>query len=323
MNILSLFGGIECGYLALKRAGIPINSYYSSEVDKFAIRIANYNFPDIIQLGDIQQVSGKDLPPIDLVMGGSPCQGFSKSGKGKNFKDERGKLFWEYVRLLKEVSPQWFLLENVKMKKEWQDVISHYLGVEPILFNSSLVSAQNRERLYWTNIPFQGYPQSRRLVIKDILESTPNSSRYRLSTRYETEILSISTSPMERCFQIGEADIKGRDSIKRVYSPEGKAPTVTTMGGGHREPKVAIESSSWRKLTPKECERLQTLPDDFTRYSYISERDKIVEISNSQRYKCVGNGWTVDAIVQFLKGIRSRKEKYVIKEENSCSCTTF
>ena len=152
MNVLSLFDGMSCGQIALNKADINIDNYYASEIDEYAIKVTQKNYPNTIQLGSVVDVKGTDLPKIDLLIGGSPCQGFSFAGKQLNFEDERSKLFFEYVRILKETKPKYFLLENVRMKKEYQDVISSALGVEPILINSNLVSAQERKRLYWTNI---------------------------------------------------------------------------------------------------------------------------------------------------------------------------
>lgn len=166
MNVLSIFDGMSCGRIALERAGIKVDNYYASEIDKYAIQIAKKNYPDIIHIGDVTKVKANDLPKIDLLIGGSPCQGFSFAGKQLNFEDERSKLFFEFVRLLEECKPKYFLLENVKMKKEYQDIISSYLGVEPIKINSSLVSAQNRERLYWTNIPNIRQPEDKGIFIK-------------------------------------------------------------------------------------------------------------------------------------------------------------
>jgi len=151
MNVLSLFDGISCGQVALHRAGIEVDKYYASEIEKYAIQITQKNYPNTIQLGDVTQIKG--IKDIDLLIGGSPCQGFSKAGKQLNFVDPRSRLFFEYVRILNEVKPKYFLLENVIMKQEYQDIISKYLGVEPIEINSALVTAQNRKRLYWTNIP--------------------------------------------------------------------------------------------------------------------------------------------------------------------------
>src|SRR5690606_7831262 len=160
---------MSCGRIALERAGIPVTNYYAAEIDKWAIKIAKKNYPDTIHLGDVRDVHDFLLPEIDLLIGGSPCQGFSFIGKMLNFEDPRSKLFFEFVRLKEELKPKWFLLENVKMKKESQDIISRYLGVEPIEINSALVSAQNRKRLYWTNIPFGDLPEDKGLMLKDIL----------------------------------------------------------------------------------------------------------------------------------------------------------
>ena len=152
LNVLSLFDGMSCGRLALERAGIKVNNYFASEIDKYAIQVAKHNYPNTQHIGDVTKVKASELPKIDLLIGGSPCQSFSNAGNGTGFDGKSG-LFYEYVRLLKECKPKYFLLENVKMKKQWQDIISKELGVEPIKINSNLVSAQNRERLYWTNIP--------------------------------------------------------------------------------------------------------------------------------------------------------------------------
>ena len=170
MNILSLFDGMSCGRLALDRLGIKVDKYYASEIDKYAIQVASANYPDTIQIGDVCDVKGEDYPNIDLILAGSPCQGFSFAGKQLAFDDPRSALFFEFVRVLKEVNPKYFLLENVKMKKEFLDIISDQVGVEPILINSSLLSAQNRQRYYWTNIPGVEQPEDRGLVLKDILE---------------------------------------------------------------------------------------------------------------------------------------------------------
>ena len=174
MNILSLFDGMSCGRLALDRLGIKVDKYYASEIDKYAIQVSSANYPDIIQIGDVCDVKGEDYPDIDLVLAGSPCQGFSFAGNQLAFDDPRSALFFEFVRILKEVKPKYFLLENVKMKKEFLDVISEHVGVEPILINSALVSAQNRLRYYWTNIPGVEQPEDRGIVLRDILETEPD-----------------------------------------------------------------------------------------------------------------------------------------------------
>ena len=242
------------------------------------------------------------------MIGGSPCQGFSFAGKQLNFDDPRSKLFFEFVKLKNLLKPKYFLLENVRMKKQYQDIISEHLGVEPIAINSNLVSAQNRYRLYWTNIPNVTQPDDKGILLQDILEdgivdrdkSHCLDANYfkggNLKSYFEKHRRQLVFSTDGLC-HVGDADIKGHDSIKRVYHPQGKAPTLTTMGGGHREPKVIVDELTWRKLTPLECERLQTLPDGYT--------DK--DVSNTQRYKMLGNGFTVDVIAHILKGIKDAK----------------
>ena len=186
MKVLSLFDGMSCTQIALKNLGIKVDTYYASEIDKYGIQIAQKNFPDTIQLGDVKDIKGKDLPKIDLIVAGSPCQGFSFAGKQLAFDDPRSALFFEFVRILKEVKPKYFLLENVRMKKEFQAVISEQVsniypectsgglfGIEPILINSALLSAQNRNRLYWTNIPGIEQPEDLGIVLRDVLEYEP------------------------------------------------------------------------------------------------------------------------------------------------------
>ena len=362
INVFSLFDGMSCGQLALQKAGVRVGTYHASEIDKWAMKVTTKNFPFTLHMGDITKLEDwrlkviRDEVGIDLVMGGSPCQGFSFAGKNLNFEDPRSKLFFDFVRVLKILKPKYFLLENVRMKKESQDVISEYLGVEPVAVNSNLVSAQNRHRLYWTNIPFS-IPHDKGIVLADILEDGVTDrekshcldanyfkggnlksyfekhrrqlvfnnkggairGRYdkdgkikqQLELRSDDKTNSLTTvqkdnvvvrvpelkSAFGACIQVGEADLKGHDIIKRVYSPKGKAPTLTTMGGGHREPKVIVDELTWRKLTPLECERLQTVPDGYTE-----------GVSNTQRYKMLGNGWTVDVVAHILKGIRHKEE---------------
>ena len=561
MKVLSLFDGMACGRIALEQLGIPVKKYYASEIDKYAIQVAQANYPDIIQVGDVCDLDPKDYMDVDLIQAGSPCQGFSMAGKQLAFDDPRSALFFEFIRLLKAIKPKYFLLENVKMKKEFLQVITQQVsdcypeiifGIEPIFINSSLLSAQSRQRYYWTNIPGIKQPEDRGIVLKDILEDDFESDRdksYCIDANYSKTgakphhykdkyrrqlvnkpikvgmnveevkirkhevdekalqkllrsakkeskktikdiakecnvpltkaehwfrtdssfaipkdtvwiklkfVLGITTNKFDKALlefeyrdgvyestqrvysdqgksptltasnkeqmietkpkmvgrdntpghdilkrvysedgksptitahagkgtvpkvetrpkQVGVAvDIKGHDQIKRVYSPEGKSPTVTTCGGGHREPKVVTggafrgraydkdgkrmdkdgvsvanktkqmlelrqdnksnaittvgkdsvvvekshpikanyykssranfendtkkggkfsatgvqqEDLTWRKLTPLECERLQTVPDNYTDY-----------VSNTQRYKMLGNGWTVEVI---------------------------
>jgi DNA-cytosine methyltransferase len=178
MNVLSLFDGMSCGMIALDRLGIKVDNYYASEIDKYAMQVSAANYPEIIQVGDITKLDLSTLPKIDLVMGGSPCQGFSFAGKQLAFDDPRSALFFEFVKCVKELNPKYFLLENVKMKKEYLDIISEYMGVEPIFINSSLVSAQSRQRYYWTNIPNVTPPEERGIVLRDILEDQVGSEHY-------------------------------------------------------------------------------------------------------------------------------------------------
>jgi DNA (cytosine-5)-methyltransferase 3A len=386
MNVFSCFDGASCGQLALKKLGIPITNYYASEIDKYAIQVTQANFPNTIQLGDITIVDTSQLPKIDLMMGGSPCQGFSFAGKQLNFEDPRSKLFFDFIRLRDKLKPKYVLLENVRMKKESEDIISDYMGCSPIRINSSLLSAQSRNRLYWFSelvddkyVPINvSQPQDKGIFIKDILEELPfgdipnylannwggeprgnkvksiddpkanclTASMYK--GQIPTYIKKIipkenPTVSKDGLIRVGSADLNGHDYLKRVYSRHGKAPTLTANGGGNLEPKVGIarivnrrldengtrkdyqlelpftkvielrqddksnclttlqkdnvvvkeEVYGWRKLTPLECERLQTMPDNYTNH-----------VSNSQRYKMIGNGWTVDVIAHILKGIQ-------------------
>jgi len=316
MRVLSLFDGMSCGQIALNQLGIKVDEYYASEIDKWAIQVTQKNYPDTIQLGDITKWREWDIDwaSIDLVYGGSPCQGFSFAGKQLAFDDPRSKLFFEFVDIvnhIKSFNPDVkFLLENVRMKKEYLDVISEYMGVQPVMINSALVSAQNRVRFYWTNIGEIEQPEDRGILLKDIIENgevdrekslhqmvitggairgrynEDGKTEQKLEVQHTGRANSITTVQKDSlCIQVGEADLKGHDSIKRVYSPEGKSPTLTTMGGGHREPKIAQPELTWRKLTPLECERLQTVPDGYTE-----------GVSKTQRYRMLGNGWTVSVI---------------------------
>lgn len=261
LNVLSLFDGMSCGRVALERAGIPVNQYFASEIDKYAMQISKKNYPEIIQMGDVKHVHDLALPNIDLLLGGSPCQGFSFAGKQLAFDDPRSALFFEFVRLLKEVKPRYFLLENVRMKKEHQAVITEALGVEPININSNLVSAQNRNRFYWTNIPNVTQPDDKGMVFQSVLEkdSARVDKAYALTASYHK---------------------KGAEATRQRNFKKSQRPIAW------------LDDKNTRWLTPIECEHLQTLPDNYTE-----------GISNTQRYKMVGNGWTIDVIVHILKNL--------------------
>lgn len=293
-NVLSLFDGIACGRLALERTKIDFEKYYASEIDKNAIKVAMDNFPDIIQLGDITKWREWELNGIDLIIGGSPCQGFSLNGKKLNFDDPKSKLFFEFVDIVNHYKPKYFLLENVKMRKDIQEAISEILGVEPILINSGLVSAQNRERLYWTNIPNISQPNDEKTYLKDIVEESLNCSEAcdgELEEYFKGKEGKITNRGL--C-HIGTAELNGMDSIKRVYHVCGKSPTLQTSTGGNREAKISVGEYRWRKLTPLEYERLQTVPDGYTK-----------GIPKTQRYNVLGNGFTVKVIEHILGRIKN------------------
>ena len=416
INVLSCFDGLSGGQLALERSGIKVNQYFASEIDKYAIAVAKYNYPNMIHLGDVKKIDTSTLPKIDLMLAGSPCTDLSFAGLGKGLvKGEQSSLFFDWWELVQELKPKYIFLENVRMKEEYKKQISEILGFEPTAINSSLVSAQNRYRLYWFGvrdgntykaIPIS-QPEDRGIVLADILEqglddswtlsdqaqdrarNNPRSRAFTpeqeksgalLSNQYKQSTDSL-YAVADGCIQVGEtAEIKGYDLIKRVYSPEGKAPTLTTMQGGHREPKVAttdpkggrivnrrkvdgvrkdnqlalplkpylevraddktncistvqkdnvvvsqirdkskavrvggrgsydrhewdsVDELHWRKLTPKECARLQTVPDN---HCIMGSFDGGVKpISKSQQYKMLGNGWTIDVIAHILEGMK-------------------
>lgn len=388
MNVLSLFDGISCGRVALDRAGINVKNYYSSEIDKYAIKISEANYPEIIRLGDVTNWKNWDIDwkSIDLLIGGSPCQGFSFAGHQLAFDDPRSALFFEFVNILnhiKKFNPGVkFLLENVRMAKEHENVISYYLGVEPELINSALVSAQNRERLYWSNWHIE-QPKDRGIILADIIEdgfvdrekSLCITASYSFGAQLDHYFDKAARQIVFKSGSIGNVNPSGRGMNGEVHSIFGKSPTLTTnkgegskvgilqkargnnKGGLFTDKAPTLTSNSWehnnhlfvirqkssallatmykensksavlrgkfgmlvgsniksklsykqgkdnqgndifwRKLLPLECERLQTLPDGYTAH-----------VSNSQRYKALGNGWTVDVITEILETINTPK----------------
>lgn len=304
MRVLSLFDGMSGAQIALNRVGITNYTYYASEIDKYAIQVTKDNYPNTIHIGDVSKVDGTKLGKIDLLVGGSPCQGFSKAGKGLNFNDPRSKLFFEYVRILKEVNPTYFLLENVRMKQEHQDIISDLLGVKPIAIDSSLVSGQSRNRFYWTNIPGIEKPQDKGILLKDILQSgsTDREKSYCLDANYykgggaklyfrkgRRQVIQVNPDK--------SAEGKQPKMQDRVYSEDGISPCLTSEFADRVKVETQPQSVRrlmntipYRKLTPIECERLQTIPDDYSK-----------SVSNTQRYKMLGNGFTVDVIAHIFK----------------------
>ena len=415
---------MSCTRIALERLGIDVNHYYASEIDKYAMKVSEANYPDIIQIGDVQDWQSWDIDwsSIDLVIGGFPCQSWSLAGKQLGDKDERGKLFWVMLDVMKKVienNPNaYYLMENVKMKKEFEEYITFHTeqalpNVNKYLINSALVSAQNRVRYYWTNIPGVEQPEQRGMVLRDILENkeidglsekaiaymnrgsekwSGGKTRAEHYIKHESKKSNCLTANMhkgvpygviavDKPVQVGEAiDINGHDILKRVYSEDGKSPTLNACTGGNREPKVLagawrgrykadgsteqklevrrggktnslttvqkdnvvvsdkpnqinpskkasgkqpymqdrvfhVDGKShaltrefasrtnvgdeqevyWRKLTPIECERLQTVPDDYTNH-----------VSNTQRYKMLGNGFTVEVICHILNNMEKK-----------------
>jgi DNA (cytosine-5)-methyltransferase 3A len=351
MNVLSLFDGMSCGQQALERAGIKVNQYYASEIDKFAIKVTMANYPNTIQLGSVVNVNGDDLPNIDLLIGGSPCQSFSFAGKRKGMatKDEieihtlehylqlkndgyefegQSYLFWEFMRILNEVKPKYFLLENVMMGEKWERILSKAIGVNPIEINSALVSAQNRRRLYWTNIGMKPaglfgdlesiieQPKDRGILLKDVLEAEVDE-KYFLSENNIKNLLQYNKNQIDNnrgffakfrdtnivekmdCIKIGgsgtydlivhntmpRSSTTGKGCTGHLSRNDGKTYCLDTGNTNAVEIKQSI-----RRLTTIECERLQTVKDNYTNH-----------VSDSQRYKMLGNGWTVEVITHIFK----------------------
>lgn len=348
MNVLSLFDGMSCGQIALERAGIKVENYFASEIDKYAIQVTKHNYPNTKQIGDVTKVKGADLPNIDLLIGGSPCQGFSFAGKQLNFDDPQSKLFFEFVRLLEETKPKYFLLENVPMKKEYEQIITDHLGVEPIFINSALVSAQNRKRLYWTNISNVTEPKDKGITWGDVRERGVNAQNFYYTEKAMQWLARVSQKKNKTLtvhsdsdkMQILEASHHKKYSIQRFFGivdlPKDEQAIAAMRGryliGGKRQDgkqktqeltkqyiefrydgktnalatvtkdnvvvpftlpnRIPANEFFFRYITPLECERLQTVPDNYTSC-----------VSNTQRYKMLGNGWTVDVIAHIFKGL--------------------
>jgi len=245
MNILSVFDGIAVGRLALDRAGIEVGTYYASEIDKDCIKVATSNFPGIIQVGDVTKLSASDLPQIDLLLGGSPCQGLSRSGKQLGFDDPRSNLFFEFVRLLGELKPKYFLLENSRMKKEFTNVITSYLGVEPIAIDSALVSAQNRFRLYWTNIQGVCAPADRGLTLRDVIGDYDGINVYP----------------------------RGKNKGGLCWY-KGKSPCITSSNWQSNF--HIVRGGVKEKFSVEQCEQLQTLPIGYTAGVWDTRRYRLI-----------------------------------------------
>lgn len=319
MNVLSLFDGISCGMVALERAGIPVERYVAYEIEPNAIKVSKKNYPYIEHCGDVTKADFTQYKGFDFLIGGSPCQGFSFAGKQLNFNDPRSKLFFEYVRALNEAEPRYFLFENTPMKKEYIDVISHYLGFEPTMINSNLLSAQDRKRLYWVgkrtesgtyikvDIP---QPIDRGILLEDIVEPDALVDR----DKAHAIIASVGSPTHREYFKKNQgqmvfkaielSNIYGGFKEKKPRVHLDKSVTIRAGQGGGHIPSLVIEGKAKdftlenfkeciRKVTPLECERLQTLKDNYT-----------LGVSPTQRYKMIGNGWTVDVIAHIFKCLK-------------------
>jgi len=303
LNVLSLFDGISTGRIALHRANIPVNKYYASEIDKYAIMVSNDNWHDIEQLGDILKWKDWNInwAEIDLLLGGFPCQSWSVAGGQQGDKDPRGALLWVMLDIfnhIKSLNPEVkFLFENVKMKKEFIDYINNAIGVTPILIDSALVSAQRRKRLYWTNIPDITQPEDRNIKLVDIIENgmVDRDKSFCIDASY------FKGGNLKSYFEKNRRQLvfnysssgRGNGKVEGRFTYADKSLTLTATGASNRSFTGVVEDFVYRKLTPIECERLQTISDE---YSSI--------ISNTQRYKCLGNAWTVDVIVHIFKSLK-------------------
>lgn len=291
INVLSLFDGMSCGRIALERAGIKVDKYFASEIDKDAIFITKKNYPDTNHIGDVVKVDVSELPKIDLLIGGSPCQNLSLAvvnniKHNKGLEGEKSGLFYEYLRVLTDAKPTNFLLENVgSMRNKDRDIITEALGVEPIHIDSNLFSAQDRSRYYWTNIPVDLNIVDKGEVLRDIVlpsDEVPSNFWYDKEFTYNGDDKKVQAT----------LHINGHDILKRVNNLNGKSATLTCCRGGNLQKKV-FQDGRCRKLTPLEYERLQTVPDNYTE-----------GVSNSQRYNMLGNGWTVDVIAHIFKNLK-------------------
>lgn len=363
LKVLSLFDGISCARVAIERAGFKIEEYYASEIDKYAMQVAEKNYPDTIQLGSVTDLKGEDVKDIDILIGGSPCQDLSIAGKRKGLCGARSGLFYEYVRIRDEVKPKYFILENVNsMSKEAKDTISKELGVEPIMINAALVSAQNRKRLFWVGkLIGDKYeqvdielPEDRGILLKDILEEEVKEKYFLNGKRIDYVLnrpknFAVKINPdktntlrtnygnasanetyVSTPIKIGQFNKGGQGY--RIYSKEGKSVSLSALGGGggaktglyltnskgktHQQDllqttegkcrtipsgthgstphllKTIMPDNRIRKLTPIECERLQGLPDNYTE-----------GVSNTQRYKGLGNAFNVDVVAHIIKSL--------------------
>jgi len=300
INVLSLFDGMSCGRIALERAGIKVDNYYASEIDKYAIQVSKHNYPDIKHIGDVTQINAKDLPRIDLLIGGSPCQDLSSLAAlhgDSGLLGEKSSLFYQYLRLLKETKPTYFLLENVVMKQKYQDAISSMLGVKPILINSALVSAHTRKRLYWTNIPGIEQPEDMGITLQSILESgyTEKQKAYCLTATYNNACPQNYFIKSERQHKF-LFPVQKFDNTFIIDSRVNITIKPSLGANGQREELNEMRKYT-SKLTPTECERLQNIPDGYTSV-----------VKTSERYRVLGNGWNVGTITHIFQNITTANQ---------------
>lgn len=295
MNVLSLFDGISGAMLALQDANIKVDKYFASEVDKHCLAVSNQQFPNIIQVGDVKNIYGKNLPKIDLLIGGSPCQDLSNAFKGKGLDGNRSSLFFEFIRIKEDIKPKFFLLENVKNK--WKETIDNYIGEEGIIINSHFFTAQSRPRCYWTNIPIDFPDKISENKIIDILQEDYIDKKYffdnKLLNGFDKPLINNFKIGINKIFDIPRELLKDNERQRRVYSPYGKSPTLLARSDTTK----IFYKNNIRKLTPLECERLQGIEDNYTSI-----------LSDTQRYKAIGNGFTVPVISSILKNIGKIKK---------------
>jgi len=287
MNVLSLFDGMSCGQIALNKLGIKYDNYFASEIDKYAIQVTQKNYPNTKQIGSVTEVRGEDLPKIDLLIGGSPCQGFSIAGNKLNFEDDRSKLFFEFVRLKNELKPKYFLLENVKMKDEIANAIDELLGVKRVFIDSRNFTGHIRKRYYWTNIPIEEI-KSKEIKISDIIDNEPFDKDMNF---FLDRTLYAPTESYDGIKTINPKDNKGKQTWQRgrVYDVDGNCPTICAS---LFDLNITKDHKRYRKLTINECEKLQGVPKNYTS-----------GVPKGERGKMLGNGWTVDVIAHIFKGM--------------------
>ena len=287
MNVLSLFDGMSCGQIALDKLGIKVDNYFASEVDKYAMQVTMENYPNTKQIGSVVDVKGGDLPKIDLLIGGSPCQGFSIAGNKLNFEDDRSKLFFEFVRLKNELKPKYFLLENVKMKDEIANAIDDLMGVKRIFIDSRDFTGHIRKRYYWTNLPVKEI-KSREIKISDIIDDEPFDKDM---TFFLDRTPYAPTESYDGIKTINPKDNNGKQTWQRgrVYDINGNCPTICAS---LFDLNITKDHKKYRKLTINECEKLQGVPKDYTS-----------GVPKGERGKMLGNGWTVDVIAHIFKNI--------------------